>query len=490
MIRVTANILAVTDSGTAVAGTPSTPIADVAANDSVNGVPAKLGVTGNATVSAAGTWPSGISLSTAAGAVTTTAAVRPGTYVVTYQLCDRNTPVNCASIADTIKVDGSILAVAASGTAVAGAASTPIANVTAEDTVDGHAATLGSSGNATIAESGTWPAGVGLNTTTGAVTITATVLPATYSLDYVLCDTSTPPNCATARITLLVTNSKGGSLMIDKTADKEQAGVGDSVQYRIHVRNPGSGAVLAVKLNDTLPLGFSFVSGTALIGLNGATPTKSANPQGAPGPTLTWTLGNIAPGEIVEIDYRVRIAAGAERGDGTNRAQAVGFGVASPTVFARVQVTGGAFATQACVVGKVYVDCNGNRVQDAGEPGIPGVRLYFEDGTNLTSDENGNYSICGQRPITHVLKVDQTTLPAGSRLVVLSSRNAGDGDSLFVDLRDGELHRADFAEGSCTNKVMEDVQLRRKHGPVLAPLAPAGRDHVGVDFDSTPGKQP
>jgi hypothetical protein len=74
--------------------------------------------------------------------------------------------------------------------------------------------------------------------------------------------------------------------------------------------------------------------------------------------------------------------------------------------------------------------------------------------------------------------------------VVLSSRNAGDGDSLFVDLRDGELHRADFAEGSCTNKVMEDVQLRRKHGPVLAPLAPAGRDHVGVDFDSTPGKQP
>jgi hypothetical protein len=89
-----------------------------------------------------------------------------------------------------------------------------------------------------------------------------------------------------------------------------------------------------------------------------------------------------------------------------------------------------------------------------------------------------------------VVKVDQTTLPAGSRLVVLSSRNAGDGDSLFVDLRDGELHRADFAEGSCTNKVMEDVKRRRQHGAVLAPLPPSGRDHLGVDFESTPGTGP
>jgi hypothetical protein len=162
----------------------------------------------------------------------------------------------------------------------------------------------------------------------------------------------------------------------------------------------------------------------------------------------------------------------------------VGLGISSAVASARVQISGGAFDTSACVVGKIYVDCNGNRVQDAGEPGIPGVRLYFEDGTNLTSDENGNYSICGQRPITHVLKVDPTTLPAGSRLVTVSSRNAGDGDSLFVDLRDGELHRADFAEGSCTNKVMDDVHQRAHHGAILAPLPPMGREHVGVDFES------
>jgi uncharacterized repeat protein (TIGR01451 family) len=483
-VNVTANIVPVTESGTAVAGTASTPVANVTANDSVNGVAAKLGTAGNATVSQVGTWPAGLALNATSGAITTSAALRPGTYVLTYQLCDKNTPPDCANVNDTIKVSASVVPTAISGTAVTGTAATPIANIVASDTVDGQAATLGIGGNATVAQSGVWPSGITLNAATGAVTTTAAVLPGTYSLTYVLCDTSTPPLCASAPATVTVKNTTGGALLIDKSASTHQAEIGDSVQYRIQVRNPGTGVVVSVVLNDSLPLGFNLLAGTTLIGRDGATPTKAADPKGAPGPALTWSLGNIGPGEIVEIDYRLRVTAGAQRGNGTNLAQAVGLGISSAVASARVQISGGAFDTSACVVGKIYVDCNGNRVQDAGEPGIPGVRLYFEDGTNLTSDENGNYSICGQRPITHVLKVDPTTLPAGSRLVTVSSRNAGDGDSLFVDLRDGELHRADFAEGSCTNKVMDDVHQRAHHGAILAPLPPMGREHVGVDFES------
>jgi uncharacterized repeat protein (TIGR01451 family) len=483
-VNVTANIVPVTESGTAVAGTASTPVANVTANDSVNGVAAKLGTAGNATVSQVGTWPAGLALNATSGAITTSAALPPGTYVLTYQLCDKNTPPDCANVNDTIKVSASVVPTAISGTAVTGTAATPIANIVASDTVDGQAATLGIGGNATVAQSGVWPSGIALNAATGAVTTTAAVLPGTYSLTYVLCDTSTPPLCTSAPATVTVKNTTGGALLIDKSASTHQAEIGDSVQYRIQVRNPGTGAVVSVVLNDSLPLGFNLLAGTTLIGRDGATPTKAADPKGAPGPALTWSLGNIGPGEIVEIDYRLRVTAGAQRGNGTNLAQAVGLGISSAVASARVQISGGAFDTSACVVGKIYVDCNGNRVQDAGEPGIPGVRLYFEDGTNLTSDENGNYSICGQRPITHVLKVDPTTLPAGSRLVTVSSRNAGDGDSLFVDLRDGELHRADFAEGSCTNKVMDDVHQRAHHGAILAPLPPMGREHVGVDFES------
>ena len=60
--------------------------------------------------------------------------------------------------------------------------------------------------------------------------------------------------------------------------------------------------------------------------------------------------------------------------------------------------------------------------------------------------------------------VDQTTLPRGSRLTTTSSRNAGDAGSLFLDLKNGELHRADVVEGSCSNRVLEQVKARRARG--------------------------
>ncbi|MFX8871863.1 hypothetical protein ABTM94_19210, partial [Acinetobacter baumannii] len=81
----------------------------------------------------------------------------------------------------------------------------------------------------------------------------------------------------------------------------------------------------------------------------------------------------------------------------------------------KVTVTGGVFTQEACVLGKIFVDCNNNHIQDPEELGIPGVRLYIEDGTYLISDVEGKYSICGLTPRTHAIKVDKTTLPFGSR---------------------------------------------------------------------------
>ena len=484
-VTITASIQALPESGTAVSGIASTPIASVAANDRVNGAAAVLGTGGNATVAVSGTWPAGISLNTSTGAIVTGAALAPGSYSFAYQLCDRSTPPNCALASDSLKVTGSALPVPIKASAVAGIPSTPIPNVATGATVNGAPAALGAGGNATVAQSGAWPAGLSLNPATGAITTTADLAPGTYGVGVELCSKGTPPACGRATDTITVTALAGGALLLDKSASKSQAQVGDSVQFRLRLRNSGTNTVTDVKLVDTLPLGFKLIPGTVQSGLEPALPKKAPDPQGTPGPQLTWPLGNLAPGAILDIYYQVRIGVGADRGDGINRARAQGPGAQSPLATAQVLITpGGAFDVHACVVGKIFVDCNGNRLQDAGEPGIPGVRVYFEDGTNLTSDENGNYSLCGLNPVTHVLKVDPITLPAGSRLVVLSSRNAGDGTTLFVDLRDGELHRADFAEGSCTDKVMEDVRRRHQPGALLAPLPAAGREHLGIDFDS------
>jgi uncharacterized repeat protein (TIGR01451 family) len=483
-VTITALIVPVAENGAATAGIASTPIANVAANDRVNGAPATLGPTGNATVASSGTWPAGFTLNTTSGAIDFAATVPPGTYALSYRLCDRSTPANCATATDSISVSGSALPAPVKGAAVAGIASTPIANIVSGSTVNGAPAALGAAGNSTVAVSGPWPAGLALNPQTGAVTTTADLPAGSYTLAFRLCNRSTPQSCASSTATVTVTALVGGALFLDKTASTTQAEIGQSVQYRLRLRNSGTNTVTDVKLSDTLPLGFKLIPGTVQVGLEPQLPAKSPDPQGTPGPRLTFTLGNIAAGAVLDIYYQVRLGVGADRGDGINRAQAQGVGVQSPLAIARVLVaTGGVFDVTACVVGKIYVDCNGNRLQDAGEPGIPGVRVYFEDGTNLTTDENGNYSLCGLRPVTHVVKVDKTTLPAGSRLVVLSSRNAGDGDSLFADLRDGELHRADFAEGSCTDKVMEDVK-RRRLPAVLAPLPAAGKEHTGIEFES------
>jgi len=218
-----------------------------------------------------------------------------------------------------------------------------------------------------------------------------------------------------------------------------------------------------------LPAGFRYIDGTAQV--NG---TSIADPLGKPGPALRFSLGAMASGSTVTLTYRVRLGVGAMQGTGINSAQATGTPGATcgttPNALCsnvsqfRVRVTGGVFAAEACVVGKVFVDCNHNHVQDEEELGIPGVRLYLTDGTSLVSDVEGKYSLCGLAPRTQVLVVDQTTLPRGSRLTTTSSRNAGDAGSLFLDLKNGELHRADVVEGSCSNRVLEQVKARRARG--------------------------
>ena len=174
-VTVTVSIIANANTGNAIAGTPGSPIVNVAANDTINGLPAVPGPGGNATVAQFGTWPAGITLNTTTGAVSITANVGPGTYTFQYQLCDLNTPPDCATSANTIVVAAAIVATAQNGTATAGGTFTAIANVAANDSVNGFPAVLGAAGNSTIAEVGTWPSGITLNVTSGAVTTSPAV---------------------------------------------------------------------------------------------------------------------------------------------------------------------------------------------------------------------------------------------------------------------------------------------------------------------------
>lgn len=256
---------------------------------------------------------------------------------------------------------------------------------------------------------------------------------------------------------------------VTKTGSKSIVELGDTLKYTVTARVSNGIALAAAQLTDNLPAGFRYIPGTATIAKGGAAAVALADPAGSPGPRLVFEIGTFDSSNPVTVTYRVRAGVGSMQGDGVNRVQGRSGSVASNIARFKVKVTGGVFTDLACVAGKVFVDCNGNHIQDAEEIGIPGVRLYMEDGTYFITDSEGKYSYCGITPRTHVLKADSMTLPRGSRLTVTSSRNVGDANSIFLDVKNGELIRADFAEGSCSNTVLEQVKARRGQGEVNAP---------------------
>ena len=196
-----ANPVAQPDSGSVRTGTGGTAVVNVAANDTVNGAAATLGAGGNATVATSGAWPAGITLDPATGAVNVAATVGAGNYSMTYQLCDRLTPPHCTTAQVTVTVS-SVVAQPDTGAVTVGTASTAVANIAANDSINGAPATLGAGGNATVAANGTWPAGITLDPATGAVNVAATVAAGTYTMNYRLCDRSTPPVCVQSMITV------------------------------------------------------------------------------------------------------------------------------------------------------------------------------------------------------------------------------------------------------------------------------------------------
>ncbi|RZJ71498.1 MAG: hypothetical protein EOO45_11850, partial [Flavobacterium sp.] len=180
-VSVTASIIPITETGSVpVSIVSAIAVANVAANDTVNGAQATLGTGGNATVSQSGTWPAGITLDVTTGAITVAALTPRGAYDVTYQLCDKLTPTNCATVVDRVNVTGvAPVAVPDSQTGLEDNAIT--FDVTANDTdVEGNLTINKGSvllidpadnvkkTSVVIANQGTWT----VNATTGVVTFT------------------------------------------------------------------------------------------------------------------------------------------------------------------------------------------------------------------------------------------------------------------------------------------------------------------------------
>ncbi|MET0535863.1 MAG: SdrD B-like domain-containing protein, partial [Steroidobacter sp.] len=249
-------------------------------------------------------------------------------------------------------------------------------------------------------------------------------------------------------------DSPDDGLFVQKRASRDTVEIADTLQYTVTMRNTSGLDLSRLTLTDTLPPGFTYMKDSAR--LDGEV---IADPTGGKGPTLDFPVDGLSTTDRT-LTYRVAVGPGALEGDGINRAilrSSAPARKASNTAAVGVKIEGGVFGERAYVLGKVFADCNSNSVQDVGEPGVPRVRLYMEDGSFVVTDNQGKYSFYGVTPRTHVLKVDSTSLPSGTQLAPISHRHGKKGNSQFVDVQRSEMHRADFAVAGCSDALSQSI---------------------------------
>ncbi|MCP4007185.1 MAG: DUF11 domain-containing protein [bacterium] len=274
-------------------------------------------------------------------------------------------------------------------------------------------------------------------------------------------------------------------LSVEKAASRDVVEIGDLLDYEITVRNGTGAALFGVEVLDTLPVGFQYEQGSARLDFG-----PMSDPV-ASGRSLVFDAGVVISGQTLTISYRVNIGPGTELGEAINRATATSTTTTGNTASAIVDVQGGVFHSRGFILGKVYTDCNDNGLQDPGEIGLAQVRLYLENGSFVFTDADGKYSFYGVEPRTHVVKIDRYSLPAGSSLSVLSNRNGEDPDTRFVDLKRGELHRADFAENSCSNQILAEALARRERtGAAVSELEKQLDERLAIDRAPTQTSDP
>lgn len=241
-------------------------------------------------------------------------------------------------------------------------------------------------------------------------------------------------------------DATGANLFIRKSTPTPLAAIGDRVHYEIQVENVHPTSVSTSTLvKDTLPLGFRYQSGSAqLDGVALADPIIAKN-----GRDITFNLGTLAAATAVKLSYVTVVGANTKPGIAENTAIASGsmgaIAVSSNISKASVTIREDLIRNLGFIVGVVFVDENMNELQDDGELGVEGVRVFMEDGRSSTTDQDGRYHFDGVKLGTHVLQMDRVTIAQRYEAIGLTqTRFAGNHFSQFAEVRGGGLVRANF----------------------------------------------
>lgn len=256
-----------------------------------------------------------------------------------------------------------------------------------------------------------------------------------------------------------------GSLGLSKKAGLLEVGLGEAVPYILEVENTGPITLYDLAIRDRLPEGL-------VLDANTVRGVDSVRVVG--GEVVFYLPGPLSPGGKHLVRYAA-IAVSATGEAVVNRAVAeAAFGrVVSEVALARVRIRRGPSLPSRTLIGKVWVDRNGNGRQDPGEEGVGGVDIWTTDGQIVRTDAEGRYSLQNLEAGRYTLRLDMLGLDDRYQV-------ADRGGEIREVLLDGwTMGRADF------RLVPREVLVDYHAGPPAEVLGLAVKSAVGDSVLST-----
>lgn len=237
-------------------------------------------------------------------------------------------------------------------------------------------------------------------------------------------------------------------IQITKTADRAAAEPGDTVIYRLSIKNLASADQQNIVVTDTLPLGFQFLPKSVQGEVQGQVVAISTSKEQR---TVTFrTTAVISSGKVLNIAYAAQLTPDALRGSGQNsaivNAQRVdnNFAVKDGPAIHQLRLRPGIVSDCGTIIGRVFVDKNFDGEQQPGEPGVPNAVIFMEDGNRIVTDAKGLLSVANVLPGTHTGALDFTSVP-GYTLAPNRHFSERNSPSRLVRLEPGGMARMNFA---------------------------------------------
>jgi uncharacterized repeat protein (TIGR01451 family) len=248
----------------------------------------------------------------------------------------------------------------------------------------------------------------------------------------------------------------GGVIQVSKTTPLINVSRGDLVPYTITASNTSALALAGIDLDDLIPPGFKYRSGTASFDedCDGPLPPTALEPI-VHGRALTWPghayAATGAAGACKRVKLMLVVGSGVGEGQYDNQAWAANGGTGarlSNLAVATVRVVSDPVFDCSDIIGKVFDDQNANGYEDQGEPGIANVRVATVNGLLVTTDHDGRFHVVcavipqAQRGSNFIMKLDERTLPSGYRLTTENPRDVRATRGKMVKLNFGAtIHR-------------------------------------------------